>query len=61
MLNIQDGYSISLEVPVAVEHFLGFELKINDCGNEKKEFSLIGGKNPQSDRTVFGLLEAESN
>ena len=61
VLNIQDGYSISLEVPVAVEHFLGFELKINDCGNEKKEFSLIGGKNPQSDRTVFGLLEAESN
>ena len=60
VLNVKEGYRISFEVPAAVEHFLGFELKINDCGKEKKEFPLIGGKNPQSDRTSFGLLESKS-
>ena len=60
VVHVQNGYRLSLEVPVAVKQFLGFELKINDSGNGKKESALIGGKNPQSDRTTFGLLESQS-
>lgn len=60
VVNVPEGYRLSLDVPVVVERFLGFELKINDCGDGKKEFFLIGGKNPQSDRTAFGLLELQS-